>query len=148
MDPDPVEHVLSFTIPSDDKAIRPVQKRILDDVIRHGFNTHSLFAIRLSLEEALRNAIIHGNRLDRKKKVHVQAKVSPLRVEITVEDEGSGFKRKTVPDPTLDENIHKCSGRGILLMEAYMNSVRWTRGGRRVKMIKKNEEDVLPRKKR
>jgi serine/threonine-protein kinase RsbW len=140
-----VDKPLKFTIPSNYIAGRDVQKRILDDVSRVGFNSQSQFAIKLALEEALINAIKHGNGLDPTKKVHVEAKVSPTQIEITIEDEGPGFKRTAVPDPTLEENLEKCSGRGILLMEAYMNSVHWSHGGRRVKMVKKNEEDVLPR---
>src|SRR4051812_18016702 len=136
---------LKFSIPSNYVAGRDVQKRILDDISRVGFNSQSQFAIKLALEEALINAIKHGNGLDPSKKVHIEAKVSPQQFEITIEDEGPGFKRTAVPDPTLEENLEKCSGRGILLMEAYMNSVRWSHGGRRVKMVKKNEEDVLPR---
>jgi serine/threonine-protein kinase RsbW len=137
---------LTFTIASDFLAGRDVQKRILDDVTRLGYNSQSQFAIKLALEEALINAIKHGNRFDPKKKVHIEAKVSPKQFEVTIEDEGPGFRRGTIPDPTLEENLEKCSGRGILLMEAYMNSVRWTRGGRRVKLVKKNEDDVLPRR--
>jgi serine/threonine-protein kinase RsbW len=140
------EGPLSFTIPSDFSAGRDVQKRILDNVTRLGFNSQCQFAIKLALEEALINAIKHGNKSDPKKKVHIEAKVSPKQLEVTIEDEGPGFARGTIPDPTLPENIEKCSGRGILLMEAYMNSVRWTRGGRRVKLVKKNEDDVLPRR--
>jgi serine/threonine-protein kinase RsbW len=131
---------LVFTIPSDFAAGRDVQKRILEDVQRNGFQGQSFFAINLALEEALTNAIKHGNRLDPAKKVHIEAKVTPKRAEITVEDEGPGFDRGGVPDPTSHENLEKCSGRGILLIEAYMNRVTWDRGGRRVKMIKKNEE--------
>ncbi len=138
-----VNKPLKFTIPSDYAAGRDVQKRILDDVTRLGFNPQSHFAIKLALEEALINAIKHGNRLDPRKKVRIEAKVSPQQFEITIEDEGPGFKRDSVPDPTLEENIEKCSGRGILLMEAYMNSVKWSNGGRRVKLVKKNEDDIL-----
>lgn len=141
-----VDKPLKFTIPSDFAAGRDVQKRILDDVSRVGFNSQGQFAIKLALEEALINAIKHGNRLDPKKKVHIEAKVSPQQFEIIIEDEGPGFKRGEVPDPTLEENLEKCSGRGILLIEAYMSSVQWSHGGRRLKMVKKNEDDVLPRK--
>jgi serine/threonine-protein kinase RsbW len=109
-------------------------------VQRNGFHGQSFFAINLALEEALTNAIKHGNRLDPAKKVRIEAKVTPKRAEITVEDEGPGFDRGGVPDPTSQENLEKCSGRGILLIEAYMNRVTWDRGGRRVKMVKKNEE--------
>jgi len=130
---------LRFTIPSDFGAGRDVQKRIMDDVHKKGFNSETTFAIKLALEEALINAIKHGNKLDPKKTVHVEARVTPKLAEIVIEDQGSGFDRDCVPDPLDDCNLDKCSGRGILLMEAYMNRVEWTRGGRRVRMMKKND---------
>jgi serine/threonine-protein kinase RsbW len=116
-----------------------VQNQILDAVRRNGFKGNTFFAINLALEEALTNAIRHGNRLDPKKNVHVEARVTPQRVEIWVEDDGPGFDRGSIPDPTADENLEKCSGRGILLIEAYMSRVTWDRGGRRLKMVKENE---------
>jgi serine/threonine-protein kinase RsbW len=131
---------LKFEIRSDYAEGREVQRRIMSDVERLGYDANSLFAIKLALEEAIINAIKHGNKLDPKKHVRVQAKVTPRQTEIVVEDEGPGFKRTSVPDPTADENLCKCSGRGILLMEAYMNRVQWTNGGRRVKLVKKNEK--------
>ena len=131
---------LVFTIPSDFAAGRQVQQQILEDVQRHGFAGQSFFAINLALEEALTNAIKHGNRLDPSKKVRIEAKVTAKEARITIEDEGAGFNRGGVPDPTVDENLEKCSGRGILLIEAYMSRVTWDRGGRRVKMVKVNEE--------
>jgi serine/threonine-protein kinase RsbW len=136
---------MRFTIRSDYAEGRDVQKAILDNVERSGFNSQSAFAIKLALEEALINAIKHGNKLDPKKTVIVEARVTPDETEITIEDQGPGFSRSSVPDPTAEENIEKCSGRGILLMEAYMNSVEWSHGGRRVRMVKKNEPDLLPR---
>ena len=136
---------MTFTIRSDFSAGHDVQKRILDAVEKAGFNSQSTFAIKLALEEALINAIKHGNKLDVKKNVHIEATVSPTLTEIIIEDEGPGFDRASVPDPTLEENLDKSSGRGILLMEAYMNRVEWSRGGRRVHMVKKNEADLLPR---
>jgi serine/threonine-protein kinase RsbW len=136
---------MTFTIRSDFSAGHDVQKRILDAVEKAGFNSQSTFAIKLALEEALINAIKHGNKLDAKKNVHIEAHVGPHVTEIMIEDEGPGFDRSSVPDPTLEENLDKCSGRGILLMEAYMNRVEWSRGGRRVHMVKKNEADLLPR---
>jgi len=133
---------LSFVIPSEFAAGREVQHRIHRALQDNGFQGQSFFAINLALEEALTNAIKHGNRLDPGKKVRVTATVTPLRVEITVEDEGPGFDRTRVPDPTRDENLEKCSGRGILLIEAYMNRVTWDRGGRRLRMIKVNDRGM------
>lgn len=131
----------SFTIPSDYAASRDVQIRIMEDVENNGFDPESVFAIRIALEEALVNAIRHGNRLDPRKKVHVEAQVTPGRAEIIVEDEGPGFDRGTVPDPTADENLCRPSGRGILLIESYMSDVTWERGGRRLRMVKHAENE-------
>jgi serine/threonine-protein kinase RsbW len=129
---------LKFTIGSDLGQEREVQDRILEAVERAGYNSQSTFAIKLALEEALINAIKHGNKLDPAKKVQIEAKVEPRRTQITIEDEGPGFDRSCVPDPTADENLCKCSGRGILLIEAYMDSVRWSKNGRRLTMVKMN----------
>jgi serine/threonine-protein kinase RsbW len=137
-----VKNSVKLTINSDHAAMRDVQDQILQEVSRHGYDSHSQFAIRLALEEGLINAIKHGNRFDPKKKVQVEYRIGPKQLEVIIEDEGPGFERHGVPDPTLDENVEKCSGRGILLMEAYMNSVQWSRNGRRVHMIKKNESET------
>jgi len=126
------------TIPSDFNAGRDVQERILQDIDRCGYSEEASFAIRIALEEAMVNAIKHGNRLDPAKKVHVECKVTPRRAEITIEDEGPGFDRAAIPDPTRDENLDKPSGRGILLIEAYMDGAQWSRGGRRLRMVKDN----------
>jgi serine/threonine-protein kinase RsbW len=130
--------VLKLTIPSDYDAGRDVQERILEQVKRHGFGTEATFAIRIALEEALVNAIKHGNRQDPDKTIHIEARVTKKRAEISIQDEGPGFNRSGIPDPTLEENLHKCSGRGILLIESYMDGVHWSHGGRRLKMVKEN----------
>src|SRR5689334_4609379 len=127
-------------IPSDFAAAREVQKRILDDVKRSGYAAQPTFAIQLALEEGLINAVKHGNKFDTKKQVRVQATIDTKQAEIVIEDEGPGFDPGCVPDPTLEENLEKCSGRGILLIGAYMDFVEWTNGGRCLRMIKRNED--------
>jgi serine/threonine-protein kinase RsbW len=117
---------------------REVEAAILQAVQRHGFAEKNYFAIHVALDEALANAVKHGNKRDPAKKVQVEANISDERAEIFIEDEGPGFNRAGVPDPTLEENLEKCSGRGILLMESYMDSVSWDRDGRRVRLVKDN----------
>src|ERR1700677_284477 len=134
-----------FTIASRDSESRDVQNKILNDVTRRGFESDAFFAIKLALEEAMRNAIKHGNRFDPHKKVRIEAIITPRQAEIVIEDEGPGFTRDKVPDPTLPENLEKCGGRGIHLIEAYMNKVEWSEDGRRIRMIKRNEPGVFPR---
>jgi serine/threonine-protein kinase RsbW len=124
------------TIPSDFAAGFVVQQQILDAAARHGFKEQCLFAIKIAVEEALVNAIKHGNKHDASKQVRIEAAIRPGQAEIVIEDQGSGFDRSSVPDPLAEENLEKPSGRGILLIESYMTQVSWDMGGRRVKMIK------------
>ena len=138
---------LVFDIPSDFHAGRDVQRRVMEQVVLHNFEPDSVFAIRLSLEEALVNAIKHGNRADPKLKVHIEAQITSERAEILIEDEGPGFNRSRIPDPTTHPNLNRPSGRGILLIEAYMTSAKWERGGRRLRMVRDNTPLELPQKK-
>jgi serine/threonine-protein kinase RsbW len=126
-----------FVIPSDLAGMRTVQGDIIASVRAHGFDEDSTHAVRLALEETLINAIKHGNKLNPKKRVTVEGSVSDQKVEITIQDEGNGFVREDVPDPLHEDNLEKPSGRGLLLIESYMTSVKYSDGGRRVTMIRK-----------
>jgi serine/threonine-protein kinase RsbW len=135
--------VVKATIPSDFSAGFRIQQQILDAAARHGFKEQCLFAIKIAVEEALVNAIKHGNKQDLSKQVVIEAAITPGQAEIVIEDQGPGFDRTSVPDPLAEENLEKPSGRGILLIESYMTHVTWDLGGRRVKMIK-NAADKGP----
>lgn len=124
-----------FVIPSDLAGMRQVQSPIMEAVAAHHFNDDARHAIQLALEECLINAIKHGNKLSPHKRVTVDAKVTDKLAEITIQDEGAGFKREDVPDPLHEDNLEKPSGRGLLLIESYMTSVKYSDGGRRVKMV-------------
>jgi serine/threonine-protein kinase RsbW len=129
-----------FTINSNHDAQIKAQEEILERVQKAGYTGREFFGIKLALDEAIANAIRHGNKQDPSKHVHIEARVSPKKVEFLIEDEGPGFDRGCVPDPTADENLEKCSGRGILLIESYMDKVWWDRGGRRLRMAKAHIE--------
>lgn len=131
---------LKFDIPSDLTAARDVQQQVMDAVHAAGYSENAVFAVKLSLEEALVNAIRHGNKLNPAKRVKIHARVDAKQVEITIEDQGPGFNRANVPDPTAEENLTKCSGRGLLLMEAYMNKVEYSDNGRKVRLVKLNDD--------
>jgi serine/threonine-protein kinase RsbW len=115
-------------------------RRILEEVDRHHYTENASFAIKLALDEALINAIKHGNQLDPAKRVQIEASVTPEEAEIIIQDHGVGFEREAVPDPTLEENLEKSGGRGILLIEAYMTSAQWTDRGRRLRMVRRNND--------
>jgi len=124
-------------IPTDLKAARQVAERFLERVKATGCGANVLFAVRLAMEEALANAVKHGNKFDRKKKITVSAQVDPESTAITVADEGDGFDPDHLPDPTADENLERPCGRGIMLMRAYMDDVIFNKRGNQVRMVKR-----------
>jgi len=123
-------------IPSDTVVGQALQDQILRQLEELQFAEHDLFGVRLALEEALVNAIKHGNRLDPTKSVRVQWLIDHERVVIEIEDEGEGFDPGDVPDPTADENLERPCGRGIHLMRAFMTSIEYYDRGNRVVLIK------------
>lgn len=126
----------SLVTPSDMGAARRVEPAILAELQRHGYSEQAIFAIRLSMEEALANAVNHGNRRDCTRSLKIEYCVDEERAVFRVADEGCGFDRKQVVDPTTPENLERPCGRGIMLMEAYMNSVCWNDRGNQVEMVK------------
>ncbi len=133
------DNLTQVVIHSDLKAARKAEEKLLKDVSAKGYSEQTIFAIKLAVEEGLNNAVRHGNRYDSGKKVFFEFDVNDERVEITITDEGSGFCPQCVPDPTADENLEKPSGRGIMLMRAYMDKVEYNDKGNRVHMVKHNK---------
>jgi len=127
-----------MVIASDLKAARKAERRLLSEVARHGYNGSTAFAIRLAVEEALNNAIKHGNCCDASKVVELIFDISPQQAVITIGDQGDGFDPASVPDPTVEENLEKPYGRGIMLMRAYMDEVNFNEQGNQVRMVKHN----------
>jgi serine/threonine-protein kinase RsbW len=97
---------------------------------------HDIFGVHLAVEEALVNAIMHGNRLDANKQVRVVCLMWPNRVRIEISDEGRGFSPQAVPDPTCPERLHAPSGRGMMLMKAFMSRVEYNELGNHVVLEK------------
>jgi len=124
------------SIPSDPAEARRIQQEIERALKEHQYSEKDIFGIRLALEEALVNAIKHGNQMDRAKKVHISYRVRAEHFEIVIADEGPGFDPDDVPDPTAPENLERCCGRGLMLMRHYMNEVKYSRRGNSVQMRK------------
>lgn len=129
------------TIPSDTALGHQVQERILSHLEQVGFPDKDLFGVKLALEEGLVNAIKHGNGMDPSKNVFVQCEYDGHRVRVVIEDEGPGFDPGDVPDPTDDDNIDKPSGRGLMLMRAFMSHVEYNAKGNRVVLEKEKSAD-------
>ena len=89
----------------------------------------------LSVVECVNNAIVHGNKMDMNKKVHMHYHINNQRIKVTITDEGEGFDPDSLPDPTAEENIEKECGRGIFLIKNLCDEVYFEDKGRRVTMI-------------
>ncbi|MBP89412.1 MAG: anti-sigma regulatory factor [Planctomycetaceae bacterium] len=115
-------------------------RRILDELLGHlsanGWGEEHTFGIHLAVEEALMNAIKHGNQRDPDKFVYVKYRLDAKVLQIVIRDEGEGFDPDDVPDPTLEENLELPSGRGLMLMKTFMTKVEYNDKGNRVAMEK------------
>jgi len=123
-------------LPSERGVSRMVTDDLLEQLGIHGWSPSDIFAIHLAAEEAIVNAIVHGNKLDPVKKVHVSWEVSADRVSIQIDDEGEGFDPAAVPDCTLQERLDVPSGRGVMLMRSFMTRIEYNAQGNGVVMEK------------
>ncbi len=121
-----------------------------------GFEEEDLHRIGIAVRESMVNAVVHGNNYSTKKKVHFSVshsvehpKGEPPKdcLAVVIEDEGEGFHKQEVPDPLAEENLLRHSGRGLLLIEAFMDRfVIEPRipQGTRVTLVKYKARQVTP----
>ncbi|MDD3643613.1 MAG: ATP-binding protein [Candidatus Krumholzibacteria bacterium] len=130
---------LDFLVPSKLSRILGVNRLVSFLSAEFGFPPEeSRVNLPMVMDEALSNAIMHGNRCDENLRVHVRIYISSSRIVIQVEDQGDGFIPESVEDPRDRENIYKGSGRGVFLIKELMDSVVFRKGGRLIEMEKRN----------
>ena len=118
--------------------IQPITNKVCDQL---GYDEDSRYWIWLATQEALNNAIKHGNKMDENKKVDFRIQVEDDEFRIVIKDEGEGFDFGKVPDPTQPQNLLKTSGRGIFYMRSFMDHVEYNaESGTTVTMIKKHNK--------
>ena len=130
-----VEQVLDSTLESVDGA----EETVLREAQYLGFDEDDLHKIGISLRECMVNAVVHGNRYNARKKVHLNVTRTLDYLTVVVGDEGDGFDPEAVPDPLAGENLLRGSGRGVMLMQAFMDEFQISRRepqGTEVKMVK------------
>lgn len=124
-------------MPSEIKAISPLVQRLMRLIEDSHCVAGEEPAVELALDEALDNAVVHGNRMDRHKLVQVLCRCELGKgISIVVKDQGQGFDADAVPDPTAPENIGAEHGRGIWLMKSMMDEVSFEHSGTEVRMRK------------
>jgi anti-sigma regulatory factor (Ser/Thr protein kinase) len=127
---------LECSLPSEVTAISPFVDKLMLLLGNCGCVPEAVGHIEIALREALANAILHGNHEDRRKHVLVACRCEPDEVSIAVKDEGKGFGINNVPDPTAPGNIESVHGRGIHLIRALMDEVRFEENGAAIHMRK------------
>lgn len=127
---------ISIEVANDRAEIERTEAMILERIDQYEYPKASRFAVKLAFEEAIANAFQHGHRgLPEDTTVLVTYLINAEEIRIDVQDRGPGFDAEGVPDPTLDENLDRPCGRGLMLMRSYMTSVRYNDRGNRVEMV-------------
>jgi len=127
-------------IPSKQSQLKKVVDFVEGLAQQVGFSEDAIVDIAISVSEAVNNAILHGNKKDPQKKVHVLAATTPSSFVLRIRDEGCCFTPANVCDPRDPDNLMKCSGRGILIQQALMDEVNFRAapgGGTEVELVKK-----------
>jgi serine/threonine-protein kinase RsbW len=132
-----VNQQLESTLDSVDRA----DSLIMDAATAAGFPEDDLHKIGMATRECMVNAVVHGNRYNANKTVHLQVSGTGDYLKIRITDQGEGFDPASLPDPLAEENLLRHSGRGIFLIRAFMDDVQ-------VKPVSPHGTEVLLLKKK
>ena len=157
------ESSISFTLENDSSLIPPMIEHLQSHMV--AWDETDRLRVGVALDESLLNAMHHGNLevdstlrdqgdgsgyqkaiaernqepLFRDRRVRIEAKISNEEIKLSIADEGPGFMPDAVPDPTSCENLHKPSGRGLLLIRTFMSEVQHNETGNAITMIKRRD---------
>lgn len=135
---------VKLVLPSDIKLVDLVHSASEKMAEFAGFDADEALNVGLAVREAVINAIVHGNGQDPSLEVDITLQVGPDGLTARVRDQGSGFDPDAAPDPTESENLLMTSGRGLLLIRAFVDQVEFTRDGGKgteITMVKRREAD-------
>jgi len=118
------KELLDQNYPSTLESVDQAETEILKAATEAGFDEDEQHRIGMAVRECMVNAVVHGNRYNRNKRVHVVVLKDDDMFTIRIIDQGEGFEREEVPDPLHDNNLLRHSGRGLFLMGAFMDDVK------------------------
>jgi serine/threonine-protein kinase RsbW len=135
---------LDTVLPSDLDAGHAAIDQLMAALESAGWIGRDLFHVQMAIEEAVVNAIEHGNKRDAEKQVHILFCVYPNRAEMSVTDQGDGFDHRHIADPTEEERLDKPRGRGVMLIRELMSEAQYNEKGNSVWMLKLRSEETPP----
>jgi serine/threonine-protein kinase RsbW len=135
---------VSYTLDSSLESVNKAEETASDIATKSGFESEEVQRISMAVREAAVNAVLHGNSYDPRKKVHIAFETTQDALTITIRDEGKGLDPGEIPDPLAPENLLKQSGRGIFLIKAFMDEIRFRNmePGTEITLIKKLSGDA------
>ena len=110
------------TLESTLESVDQAEAMAIDEAGKLGFDEDEQSQFGMAVRECMVNAVVHGNRYNKKKKVHLDIERSKESLAFTIGDEGEGFDLNSLPDPLAPENLLRQSGRGIMLARAFVDN--------------------------
>jgi len=132
-------HTLERELESTLESVDSAEQLVFAEAQALGLDEDDLYRVGIAIRECMVNAVVHGNRYNSRKKVHLKVERTADRLAIVIGDEGDGFDPKAVPDPLDAENLLRGSGRGVMLMQSFMDEFQISQRqpqGTEVKMVK------------
>jgi serine/threonine-protein kinase RsbW len=132
-------HTLEQKLESTLESVDSAEQTVLAEANALGLDDDDLYRVGIAIRECMVNAVVHGNRYNSRKKVHLKVARTADSLTIVVGDEGDGFDPNAVPDPLAGENLLRGSGRGVMLMQSFMDQFQISQRqpqGTEVKMVK------------
>jgi serine/threonine-protein kinase RsbW len=129
---------VSYTLESTLESVNRAEQVASDMAAKAGFDEENVGRISMAIREAAVNAVLHGNHYDPNKRITVTFENTGVALVLSVADQGKGLDPARVPNPLAPENLLKQSGRGIFLIKAFMDEVRFRNlePGTEITMIK------------
>jgi serine/threonine-protein kinase RsbW len=131
---------LQITLESTLQSVDQAEELVIQEAGKAGFEEDDQHDIGMAVRECAVNAVVHGNRYNKNKKVHLDVERSASEITVVIGDEGEGFDLNSIADPLAPENLLKQSGRGIMIIRAYMDEFDIhprPGGGTEVRLVKK-----------
>ena len=116
--------IIDQDYPSTLESVDDAEASVMSVAEQTGFDEDEQHRIGMAFRECMVNAVVHGNRYNRKKQVHVRVAKNTDQFTIQITDQGEGFEVQEVPDPLDETNLLRHSGRGLFLMGAFMDDVK------------------------
>jgi serine/threonine-protein kinase RsbW len=130
---------LQTTLESNLQSVDQIEELVMAEAGKAGFDEDGQHSIGMAVRECAVNAVVHGNRYNKNKKVHLDVERTATGIAVVIGDEGEGFDLNAIADPLAPENLLKQSGRGLLLIRAFMDEIDMhprPGGGTEVRLVK------------